>query len=104
MTKAEVTLLRQRISFANYYGDRSKEELLSFEYEINIFIDYVQKQNPPQISQYTGSIQQLGESTISLKTCHKSSVESEFRECKADYLSVLDDFINLADKHDLWKK
>ena len=103
MTKQNVNNLRIEIESLVFDGKKSKELLLGYEFKIKSVINYINQTEPQGLNSLYNSAGQLYESAVGLSTGGKESMSPDFRECKRDFLSVLDDYITRGNEYNLWE-
>jgi hypothetical protein len=103
MTRQYAETLRASIERLYFKNKESRDNLLNFESQIRLIIDYVSNNEPPNLVGIYESALQLHESAVGLKTASIKDIPSEFAGCKRDFISVLDDYIKRADEYNLWQ-
>ena len=107
MTKTNVSELRKKLSSLTCFSERDLKKLLSYVDDIKEIISSLENRKPKNGYSLQLSYGQLLESEGYLETWvkhpKKSTMSATFREYKADFISVLDDYIKLGDKYNLWE-
>ena len=107
MTKDYVLKFRRTLVNHECYGEKDLEKLLSSTGEIKQIISILEDKKPADAYSLQNSYGQLLESEGYLQTWvrkpKKGTMRSTFIEYKRDFISVLDDYIELGDKYNLWE-
>jgi hypothetical protein len=107
MTKNYVNRLKNSLTNLDCYGEGSMDKLYSFGSDVVAVFSFVESKQPKDAIKLQGSNMQFVESNgkleVWLKHKKKSEMREIFREVKADFIDVLDDYIDRGDAYDVWE-
>lgn len=99
--------LKRNLNNLQCRDEDSMYNLDSFADQLKTVMTYIEENKPADVLSFQGSIMQFSDSKLSLeswlKRRKKSTMHSTFREYKADFLSILNDFIKFGKAHNLWE-
>lgn len=99
--------LKRNLNSLQCHDEDSMYNLDSYADQLKNIIKYIEENKPADVLSFQGSIMQFSESKRSLeswlKKRKKSTMQSTFREYKADFLSIINDFIKFGEENNLWE-
>lgn len=107
MKREDAIKIKQKLNALECYDEDDMRKLMEYENEIELVIHHLSARDLPEASSMQNVQLQLVESKAKLqswlKKQKKSTMRDNFREYKADFINVLQDYIDRGDTYNLWE-